>query len=318
MTNTSARKVDVDDDLAKAYATLDNGTYHLRSPVRVDEATIMCLAQGLRSTVDDMLKWCGTLNKAYKQESTGVPASSNLTLRRIRDQWTKVTPMPEPFAASSWYGLGWVHAQLPAVLGAIGCNPGFVQSMPLVCRGSNETIMYHQGSMAGYISSLFLIPGISSAIVVPSNSISLNDCADWVSPALLEALSDIDNRTYSRKYAKESADAQIAKFPGMAKSLEEKLNPGTIPRTLDNGVGKYYNEIGGFSIEIRRSTHPEHLQLAFRGLGSQKWNLKHYHHDSFIWLITQDEAVSKARFSYSPEKLYAGSLPERFSVLQDS
>lgn len=32
--------------------------------------------------------------------------------------------------------------------------------------------------------------------------------------------------------------------------------------------------------------------------------MKHYHHDSFLWLMSRDEAVSRARFPYSPEKLY--------------
>ena len=73
---------------------------------------------------------------------------------------------------------------------------------------------------------------------------------------------------------------------------------------MDAYVGKYYNEIGDFHIEIARSQHSKGLQLAFQGLDSQIWEMKHYHHDSFIWLMSRDEAVKRARFPYSPEKLY--------------
>ena len=32
--------------------------------------------------------------------------------------------------------------------------------------------------------------------------------------------------------------------------------------------------------------------------------MEHYQDDSFLWLMSRDEAVSRARLPYSPEKLY--------------
>lgn len=32
--------------------------------------------------------------------------------------------------------------------------------------------------------------------------------------------------------------------------------------------------------------------------------MEHYQDDSFLWLMSRDEAVSRARFPYSPETLY--------------
>ena len=118
-----------------------------------------------------------------------------------------LTPFAKPFDKNSAYGMGWVRAQLPAILGAVGCNPGFVKSIPMAGLGSEETIIYHQGSLAGYTSSLFLVPDTESAVVVLSNSISLNDCADWVGQLILEALLDVEERNDYVNYAKESADA---------------------------------------------------------------------------------------------------------------
>ena len=97
---------------------------------------------------------------------------------------SSLTAFAEPFDTNSSYGMGWVRTQVPGILGAIGCNPGFVKRLPIAGRGVTNTIFYHQGSLAGYTSSAYLIPDIKSAIIVLSNSISLNDCADWVGQAL--------------------------------------------------------------------------------------------------------------------------------------
>lgn len=62
--------------------------------------------------------------------------------------------------------------------------------------------------------------------------------------------------------------------------------------------------IGNFYIDVARSQQLEGLQLAFQALASQVWSLEHYHRDTFLWLMSRDGAVSRARFPYSPEKLH--------------
>ncbi|MCJ1394889.1 hypothetical protein MMC18_007769 [Xylographa bjoerkii] len=305
MNDTSVKNAPENNLVAKPYTVLDDHSFRLLSPVQVEDGTIMCSSQAIQSTVNDMLKWCQALIKAYNdQQTTGRGHSPNSPIKQIAKQMAGLTPISKPFDSGSAVGMGWVRAQLPTVFGAVGCNPGFVKSMPTVGHGSEEVIIYHQGSMAGYTSSTFLIPNTESAIVVLSNSISLNDCADWVGQMILEALLDIDTPNDYRLYAKESADAHLAKFPSMRKSLEEKKVLNTKPKKLEAYLGIYYNEIRDFFVEIKMNKQSESLELAFQGLDSQVWGLEHYHYDSFLWLMSRDEAVIRSRFPYSPEKLY--------------
>lgn len=305
MDNTSSQQTIKNSNAAKPYTVLDDHSFQLLAPVQAEEGTVMCSSQGIQSTVNDMLKWCQALIKAHNdQQKTGRTISPGSPLKQILKQMAGHTPFSKPFNPGSAYGMGWVRAQLPTVLGAVGCNPSFVKSMPTVGHGSEEIVVYHQGSMAGYTSSVFLIPNTESGIVVLSNSISLNDCADWVGQLILEALLDVEERNDYRKYAEESAAAHLAKFPAMHDSLEAQRVPGTEPKMREAYLGKYYNQIGDFYIEIAAGRQSKGLQLAFQGLDSQVWDMKHYHHDSFLWLMSRDEAVSRARFPYSPEKLY--------------
>lgn len=176
-------------------------------------------------------------------------------------------------------------------------------NMPVVGHGSDEAVFYHQGSLAGYTSSVFLLPDTESAIVVLTNSISLNDCANWVGQLILETVVGTNQPNDYQGYAQESSDNHLAKFTLMQKSLDERRDKYTSPKPLKAYIGRYYNAIVGFNIKISVQPGTENIELAFQGLDSQVWELRHYHYDTFIWLMSRDEAV-QPRFPYSPEKLY--------------
>lgn len=229
--------------------------------------------------------------------------STESPLRQVAQLITGHTPLSKPFDQST-YGMGWVRVQLPAPLGATGCNPGFVANMPVVGHGSDEIVFYHQGSLAGYTSSIFLLPNTESAMVVLTNSISLNDCADWVGQLILETVVGTTRPNDYQGYAQESSDNHLAKFPLMQKTLDEQQVKDTSPKPLKAYIGRYYNAIEDFNIKISVKPSNENLELAFQGLDSQVWELRHYHYDTFTWLMSRDEAVKQARFPYSPEKLY--------------
>jgi hypothetical protein len=64
-------------------------------------------------------------------------------------------------------GMGWVRTELPGSLGAVGCNGMSVKELPIVGEGGPESlVIYHQGSMAGYTSSIFLLPTTDITVVV--------------------------------------------------------------------------------------------------------------------------------------------------------
>ncbi|KAI4265228.1 MAG: hypothetical protein L6R38_009569, partial [Xanthoria sp. 2 TBL-2021] len=118
---------------AKPYTFLDNHTFHTLPPPTVQDGSIMDASQSIRSSVNDMLKWCRAMIKAYTDEQeTGQTGSADSPLKQLSRMMSDITPFAKPFGPRSSYGMGWVQAQLPTILGAVGCNPGFVKSMPIV------------------------------------------------------------------------------------------------------------------------------------------------------------------------------------------
>ena len=91
-------------------------------------------------------------------------------------------PMHQATRGEVSYGYGWARVQPPRPMGNIGCDPPFMpDGMPVVGkRGSSRLVAYHQGSLLGALAAVDLIPDTESAIVVLTNSLSLNDTADWI------------------------------------------------------------------------------------------------------------------------------------------
>ena len=62
---------------------------------------------------------------------------------------------------------------------------------------------------------------------------------------------------------------------------------------LGQYVGRYFNRIKNFFVEVTRLE--DGLHLAFQGRESQSHPLRHYHYDTFTWFMTHDEVAKRAR-----------------------
>ena len=81
--------------------------------------------------------------------------------------------------SESGYGLGWVLTNLPAKAGLVGINGYECPELPIVARGTKpQRMVYHQGSVYGSLSAVYLLPETRSAIVVLGNSFDLCDTPD--------------------------------------------------------------------------------------------------------------------------------------------
>ena len=54
--------------LTKPYGVLDDHSFQLLSPVSIEDGTIMSAGGAIQSTINDMLKWCRALNRAYNDQ----------------------------------------------------------------------------------------------------------------------------------------------------------------------------------------------------------------------------------------------------------
>lgn len=138
-------------------------------------------------------------------------------------------------------------------MGDIGCNPLLMPNgVPVVGKGApSQLVIYHQGSLPGALAAVILIPDTESAIVVLSNSLSLNDTPDWVGQLILEEVLEVPERNDYIRAAESSVAEQAWKVVCQhSRRSAEKAKEWHI---VEKAVG------------LRRNVLGQHLRLQNRG-----------------------------------------------------
>ena len=284
-------------NVAKCYNTLDDGT---PTPIR-------CVAAGddgfggpsgsIRTCVQDLLKLYSVfLTSANDQFASGTTSTKGSPLKQVNHLLSAKIPMNQPTLRESSYGFGWARVQLPGSMGAVGFNPDLMpDGMPVVGKGvPSKLVIYHQGSLPGTLAAVNLIPDTESAIVILTNSLSLNDTPDWVGQLVLEELLEVPEKNDYIKAAETSVAENAKWYPTTVKELQKGLKKGLAPRSLDDYVGTYWDAPHVFKIVV--FTDEDKLYWALQGLDSEKFRLDHYEQDIFTWLQPRNELAKRGRW----------------------
>ncbi|KAK3687877.1 beta-lactamase/transpeptidase-like protein [Podospora appendiculata] len=297
LTSTSTRPVrDSGSDFAEAYAALDDGSFqHL--PQRLPfKDSLFEASGGMYSTVNDMLKYANAVLQANED-----PKSS--PLKNIKMLLSNQVPLDNPSHLYRFYGMGWVLTQLPGVVGLQGDNAELFawDELPILGFGSPPRMaFYHQGAAFGYYSSIFLFPETRSAVVVLTNSIPLNDAADWIAQVYVSALFGFPANADYIKLARESRARKVGNVVKLKSRFDaiRHNGPDDAHRPLEAYIGKYYNRRGNFFLDIRpHSDAPACLQLVFQGKELHTYELRHLRQDTFEWALDYNASASRARFT---------------------
>ncbi|KAK3377155.1 beta-lactamase/transpeptidase-like protein [Lasiosphaeria ovina] len=292
-------------NVAEAYMPLDDKiSWHVPRP-EIQGGTLMGPAGGLRSCVKDLLKayesLLGAAKHQFAENTSSVPGSPFKQLQTIM---TGHMPISHSTPRENTYALGWVRTQLPGPLGTTGLNGMFVPEMPAVQAGpGSRLVWHHQGSMPGFTSAAFLFPETGSTLAVLSNSLPLNDAADWVGQLLIERIFETKGGPDFVKLAKESAQAHLQYCEEVGLELETLKNNGApASRPFEDYAGDYYNLIGNLRLQVK---HDEgKLSLLFQGLPSEAYALHRLDSDTFHWHVPHNEDIKRARFTVMDANFY--------------
>lgn len=304
MSKTSSTRDTSSKNVAKPYAVLDDRTLHLLPFPRVQDGTIMAAAQAFHSTVNDMLKFAGSLLLAQKVELDDDAQGLALNpLKNVAFQLSGHMPKGSSLLEQT-YGLAIDRFQLPQAIIGVGCNSMLVKTMPVIDPGPRGgLVLMHHGSQAGYTTHLVMLPEYDVAFFVAVNSIGLGDPAGWVAQLLIETVLQSPSCHDYVALAREAAQSHKNKEIDNEAALQREKIVGTKPRSLEAYVGNYVGLKGLFKIEIR--LHEDgHLQVAFQGRNSQLWNLKHYHLDIFTWLEPFNVQAKRAKFNFAGPQMF--------------
>ena len=239
-------------DYAKAYISLDDTTpLEMHEPYMVD-GTLMAGAGATRSCISDLMNLYGALLSAYKDQiSSGSTTTPDSPFKQVVTCMSNQNPMPGNTLLEQSYGLGWARAELPGPMGAVGLNPGLVDTMPIVGKGNSSRLaIYHQGSIGGALGFVALFPETDSVVVVLANALALNDAADWIGQFLVELLFDVSEKNDYHQWAVKSAESARAWYGGVKDQLEAGLEKGSKPKSLSRYVGRYWNKSRTLHIDV--------------------------------------------------------------------
>ena len=307
---STTTRPDPNGDFAFAHAALDNGdTYPLPKKIPFQKS-IFETSGGIYSSVNDILAWAKAILAAEQKSYSG-------PLKEVPTILSNQVPLDNPSRDHRFYGFGWVRTALPDVVGLQGDNAELFNRDQLPVLGSKSQPMmtyYHQGAGLGYYSAIFMFPASNSAVVVLTNSMPLNDVADWIAQIYITALFQFEDggNTYldmAKKYvqlAKGSRDQKLKLVKTMRLGLESERNTGCFhPRQLDLYAGRYYNANGSwpgnFFIEVccpkGQGGKSNCLELRFQGRESQLYELRHLKDDIFEWALDYNQQARRARFT---------------------
>ncbi|KAK2028125.1 putative D-aminoacylase [Colletotrichum zoysiae] len=285
-----------DAGLAKPYAAMDDASIHPMTFSPVYDGTVMAPAMGGRSSADDLLRYSMALLAARRDEASGNKAG--VIRHAVKQLSGHIFTAPGTLEKS--YAFGFYRTQLPNTVLGMGWNSIYVDKMPtLVPRGHAGPVIAHGGSLPGYHVAMALLPELDSSVVVCTNSIALGDVSGWVSLAVLEALIETPSPSDYVRLASEAAQSNARNVDRLEAALERPSGSRVSHKPLDQYVGSYRHASLDWFVDIKLNSEGA-LEVAFMGLESQTWTLKHHEVDTFLWLTSREEQAKRGRMTTYP------------------
>lgn len=323
---TAAPSESHEQNTAKPYSTLLNGTHVEIPPPLHGQDVAMGAAGGIRSSVHDLLKMYKAFLEAANHSDYRDPEQAERTTDRINPLKqldslfrSKVAilraPVPQPskqaypaVTQSSGhldrayfehnYALGWGRVDLPHTLGL----PGTEDAQPfIVAKNSRQVLLYHQGQMPGYLAFTGLLPEQCSAVVVLGNSSSLGEPTKVIGSLLLETIledSDPDTEAFV-EVATGNAEREKALLSNTFANIKNGKTVAAPVRAVEAYQGKYWHPFAQFFIDIKVADGK--LLVAFMGKEEDTFELEAYQQDSFFWQMAYDEYVKLGRLPFHPD-----------------
>ncbi|KAI0184128.1 beta-lactamase/transpeptidase-like protein [Xylaria flabelliformis] len=251
----------LDDNTAKSYAALYNGLYHELPPWGYGDNLFIGAGGAIRSSV-----WTATATNPFKTVPELFEGKVGVGSTSLREYS---------------YASGWIRAQLPAMVLL------FADYWPLVLlKGAESRLMiHHQGYIMGNAGIVALFPETSTAIVVLGNSAGLTDAMRLFGQVIVETTFENEfNATTYTTLAREAREYFVQYVQDRNEELLANKTAEAPANTLSAYVGKYYNSIGSFFIDIKL-LDGDKLQVAFLGADINTYELQPYQTDSFYWML---------------------------------
>ncbi|KAI0102585.1 beta-lactamase/transpeptidase-like protein [Nemania sp. FL0031] len=271
-----------DDNIATPYMILTNGQRSKIAPTELSADSMNGGSGGIRSSVNDLLKWCKCLLESFNEEPEK-PSFIRFN-SPIFDRLTIANPQSEEkgdYQSEDMgdYCAGWCYHKTPSKLGLISPNRALMS--PVIGRDSASLLVYgHQGDVPGYTCNIYIIPKTKSAIVVLSNGTGLSDATDWIAQDLIQTMHHLQPAIDFVETATQAKSKYIDQYVEQYTApLKKNRVVGTKRPCLEDFIGSYTMEdLDIVCIDITEiSSDPTRLQMKINNQKDQTLNLWYYH-----------------------------------------
>ena len=285
MTRTSAFRSDheKDENIATPYMVLTDETQTRIEPTELSSDSMNGGSGGVRSSVNDLLKWCKCILQSFDCSSGSEKVGG--IVRRNSPIFERATIANPGSAADGDYCLGWCQHHTPAKLGLI--SPNRTLKSPVVGTESPSLMLYgHQGDVPGYTCNLYIIPESNAAIVVLSNGTGLSDATDWISQHLIQVMHGLQPMVDFEGAASIARSKYLSHYHDDFKiPLEKNRIHDTLSPSFNDFEGTYtMDRLDLVTLQVAHVAHRKSLLMTINKQSEQAWQLCHYHYDVFCHL----------------------------------
>lgn len=275
---------DEDDNIAKPYVVLTDEKQVRIEPTELSSDSMNGGSGGVRSSVNDLLKWCKCILRSFENGSENV----DRVVRHNSPTFDGVISANPHSAAGGDYCLGWCQHRTPAKLGLI--SPNRTLESPVVGAGCPSLMFYgQQGDIPGYTCNLYIIPESSAAIVVLLNGTGLSDATDWISEHLIQIMYGLQPLVNFVEVASTARSKYLSHYDeDFAAPLEKNRNNDTRLPPLETFRGRYsMDNLSLVTLDVGSADKPGRLSVVINNEWKQVWESWHYHSD-VIWYLPEN------------------------------
>ncbi|KAK4446178.1 beta-lactamase/transpeptidase-like protein [Podospora aff. communis PSN243] len=292
MTRTTAFRDndDIDKNFAKPYMILTDGTPVYIPTTELSADSMNGGSGGVRSSVNDLLKWSHCLLASFKSRDEG----RGRIVRHNSPIFSRCTIADPQDIEAGDYCMGFCLHRTPAKLGLISPNRTLLS--PTVGVASPSVLVYsHQGDVPGYTCNIYIIPESESAVVVLSNGTGLGDATDWIAQDIIQTLFDLQPKVDFLATARTASELHLSHYEvDFRAPLAEHRGHQSPVRDLKAFAGTYVMEhLDVAFVKVLLPNDPG-LQMLVNGYEDQAMALRHSNHDVFSYLPeSYDECLKR-------------------------
>ncbi|KAJ5113912.1 beta-lactamase/transpeptidase-like protein [Penicillium angulare] len=303
------------DNVACNYCWLkDNQKFSRLNFELTDERNTPIVAtMGMRSSVDDMLRWAAALLSAKSQEDTNANGgfeggniinNSENPLRNVSmiQKPQLLIPTQDEIQNQCAYAMGWSPLTLPSsMLNWLSFNVKLlwdekgrdIVNANILGKESPERLaIIHGGVVNGASCAFYTFPETQSAVVAFSNAVQDGDASDWTASILKQALFDLQPHVDITASVVEERRLRDEEFDIIHKDWLEHRNIIAATKAPTTGyVGKYH----GLGMTISIMENPQGgLSVRFNDFSQADRDLDPYDEDVLSFMPLSREAWLEA------------------------